>query len=133
MVVPQVDPLVSKNGGDDLNKRRILATFPGGWNGAGGMVLWFNLSLHRQAADWYVNRYFHQYSVWPIGKHEFTVSYGVGEGFDIKTPIGTNSGQRLISMCFEALDVGGADYEEVISSDSLLSYVVNIDKKGNPP
>ncbi len=36
-------------------------------------------------------------------------------------------------MCFEALDVGGADYEEVISSDSLLSYVVNIDKKGNPP
>lgn len=32
----------------------ITARFPGGWNGAGGMVHYFNLALHRQAADWYI-------------------------------------------------------------------------------
>ena len=39
----------------------ITARFPSGRNGAGGMVYYFNLALHRQAADWYIRRYYTQH------------------------------------------------------------------------
>ena len=79
----------------------ITARFPGGWNGAGGMVHYFNLAIHRQAADWFIQHYYTHHGAWPRGEHTFQVTHGKGEGFDIQTPIGTSSGTRTVTMTFE--------------------------------
>lgn len=84
----------------------IVARFPGGWNGAGGMVHIYNRALHQQAADWYVPRYYAEHGEWPSGGHRFTVRHGKGEGFDVQTPIGNSSGTRHVSMIFEVYSHG---------------------------
>jgi hypothetical protein len=103
----------------------ITARFPGGWNGAGGMVYNFNHALHRQAARWYIRRYHMQNGDWPRGEHTFEVTHGKGEGFDVQTPIGTSSGTRAVTMTFEVYLIGDAD-EATRSNLNGLLYAIPI-------
>lgn len=103
----------------------ITARFPGGWNGAGGMVHYFNLALHRQAADWYIRRYYTEHGDWPRGEHTFKVKHGKGEGFDVQTPIGTSSGTRTVTMTFEVYLHGDPDGATRSNLNGLL-YAIPI-------
>ena len=79
----------------------VIALFPGGWNGAGGMVHHFNLAIHKQAADWYCKKYYIENGELPVGEHSFEVRYGKGGNYDIVTPFGDSSGVKTVSMKFE--------------------------------
>jgi len=104
---------------------QIIARFPGGWAGAGGMVHAFNRGIYQQAADLYVRRYYLEHDAWPDGQHVFAVTFGIGEGFDVRTPIGTSSGTTKVTITFDILPLGAPLPEAPVGREDL-QYLVSV-------
>lgn len=91
---------------------KLFAVFPGGWNGGGGLVHIYNLSFHRQAADWYVSTYYKSHGCRPVGQHSFNVRYSKDGTAPVRTPIGDSSGVRRLTIKFVMVsEEDRADYE----------------------
>lgn len=91
---------------------KLYAVFPGGWNGGGGLVHMYNLSLHRQAADWYVSSFYKSHGCRPVGEHSFNVRFSRNGTAPVRTPIGDGSGVRRLTIKFVMVpEEDRADYE----------------------
>ena len=122
--------ITNELGKDDLGETpHIMARFPGVWppgGMAGGYARAWNLSLHRQAAVWYARRYYEITGKWPRGTHEFIIKYGPTPDYNIRTPIGTQTGYRDLRITFE-IHPKGKQFIEGNNDVGLNWYAMPID------